>query len=425
VLWSGSFGGTRSDSGSSITSDPQGNVWLTGYFSGSVTFGGNTHTSAGANDLFVLKLDPSGTVLWSGSFGGTSSDRGSSITSDPQGNVWLTGSFTGSVSFGGNTHTSAGGTDLFVLKLAPSGTVLWSGSFGDTYSDHGHSITSDPQGNVWLTGYYGGYALFALKLAPSGTVLWSGGFGGWGYDSGNSITSDPQGDIWLTGDFSQRHNFGGDDLVSQSYSNLYTVKLHSGRTAVQSQFLLSNNRLSSTWEHGEYAASALGIANHRVSGLISNNRVKGSLALYAGNPDPLADATIPLDLSTLRPLPADRYDGCLTIADNRLGAVISNVWPGATQMNLLKSLTLTNNCFKNHFNSWLARSVHLQGNYLAGPEETAGSAGSLVADYSTVFFNRSDHGQTVISVFSPGDFHSDSGNMNISVQLPPPEQSGS
>ena len=96
--------------------------YITGNFQGTVDFGGGDVTSAGNTDIFVLKLNSSGTFQWVNTYGSTSSDAGNGITVDSSGNAYITGYFQGTVDFGGGDVTSAGNLDIFVLKLNSSGT---------------------------------------------------------------------------------------------------------------------------------------------------------------------------------------------------------------------------------------------------------------------------------------------------------------
>ncbi|MBI4704729.1 MAG: SBBP repeat-containing protein, partial [Deltaproteobacteria bacterium] len=84
-----------------------------------VDFGGGPLVSAGSNDIYVLKLNPSGQHLSSKRFGSSGQDYGQAVALDANGNALVTGYFSGTVDFGGAPLTSAGSTDIFVLKLAP------------------------------------------------------------------------------------------------------------------------------------------------------------------------------------------------------------------------------------------------------------------------------------------------------------------
>ena len=96
--------------------DSSGNSYITGYFEGTVDFGGGDIT-AGNTDIFVLKLDSSGVSQWANTYGGTSTDRGYGIAVDSSGNSYITGSFQGTVDFGGGDITATANSDIFVLNL--------------------------------------------------------------------------------------------------------------------------------------------------------------------------------------------------------------------------------------------------------------------------------------------------------------------
>ena len=158
TLWSRRSGGTSYDSGSDIAVDSAGNVLFTGYFSGTADFGGGHLSSAGGYDIFVVKLDAQGQHLWSRRLGGTSSDFGRGITVDSAGNVLLTGEFHGTADFGGGPLSSAGDSDIFAVEIDAEGQHLWSRRLGGTNSDFGRDIAVDSAGNVLLTGEFHGTA---------------------------------------------------------------------------------------------------------------------------------------------------------------------------------------------------------------------------------------------------------------------------
>ena len=118
------FGGTNNNQGEGIAVDSSGNIYITGYFYETVDFGGGNVTSAGSADIFVLKLNSSGTFQWVNTYGGTSADVGEGITVDSSDNPYITGWFYETVDFGGGNVTSAGVADIFVLKLNSSGAGI-------------------------------------------------------------------------------------------------------------------------------------------------------------------------------------------------------------------------------------------------------------------------------------------------------------
>jgi hypothetical protein len=82
-----------------------------------MTVGNTTLTSAGAAEIFIIKLDSSGSHVWATSFGGTSNDDGRGIAVDASGSPYTTGYFEGSMTVGNTTLTSAGARDIFIIKL--------------------------------------------------------------------------------------------------------------------------------------------------------------------------------------------------------------------------------------------------------------------------------------------------------------------
>jgi uncharacterized delta-60 repeat protein len=180
------WGGSNYDYGYGVAVDPSGNIYVTGYTS---SFG------AGGADVVLLKYDPSGSLLWQKTWGGTSDDYGRSVAVDTSGNIYVTGY---TYSF------SVGGYDVFLLKYNPSGSLSWRRTWGGSDYDYGYGVAVDPSGNIYVTGYtysfsVGGYDVFLLKYDPSGSLLWQKTWGGSNYDYGYGVAVDPSGNIYVTG----------------------------------------------------------------------------------------------------------------------------------------------------------------------------------------------------------------------------------
>jgi hypothetical protein len=239
--WVNTYGGTSADIGYSIAIDSSGNSYITGYFQNTVNFGGINKTSAGGDDIFVLKLNSSGTFQWVNTYGGTYSDIGEDIAVDSSGNTYITGSFHGTVDFGGINKTSAGSRDIFALKLDSSGTFQWVNNFGGINNDVGLGIDIDSSGNSYITGYFqntvnfgginktsaGGYDIFVLKLNSSSALQWVNNFGGINNDVGLGIDIDSSGNSYITGYFQNTVNFGGINKTSAGGSDIFALKLDS------------------------------------------------------------------------------------------------------------------------------------------------------------------------------------------------------
>ena len=180
--WSAGFTGASygyaSEVGEALATDSSGNVYATGYYNGTVDFdpgaGTANMTATGNPDVFVLKLNSSGTLLWAKSLGGSNAAYGRSIDVDSSGNVYTTGNFDGTADFdpgsGTENLSSAGGSgdnDVFVSKLNSSGEFVWAKSFVGTNAgcdpmdwmcsnnyEVGYSIAIDGSSNVYAAGYF-------------------------------------------------------------------------------------------------------------------------------------------------------------------------------------------------------------------------------------------------------------------------------
>jgi hypothetical protein len=98
--------------------DGSGNVVVSGYFAGAVDFGGGALTALGT-DVFAAKYSSAGAHTWSRRFGGAGTQLGYGVAAAPNGNVTLTGPFSGTIDCGTGTLTSAGMDDAFLAGIGP------------------------------------------------------------------------------------------------------------------------------------------------------------------------------------------------------------------------------------------------------------------------------------------------------------------
>lgn len=216
--WAESSQGSGSDNANAVTTDPSGNVIVAGFFySPTVSFGTFTLTNTGNYDLFVVKYDASGNVLWARSGGGTYDEVGCGITCDASGNIYVTGYFYSPVmTAAGFSLTNSGAGDCFVIKYNPNGVEQWLTKIGDSGDENGLAIACDISGNVNVTGFFqspqlaaGSYSLtnagsrdvFVISLNSAGLVVNALSFGDSGNEAGEGITSDSAGNIYVSGYF--------------------------------------------------------------------------------------------------------------------------------------------------------------------------------------------------------------------------------
>jgi len=247
--WSRGFGGQRHDQGSSIAVDHEGNVLVAGHFSSaSIDFDGDELTNASDdNDIFVIKLDAAGELLWSRTFGGTGDDRCHALAVDREGKVTLAGYFVSpSIDLGGGVLVNQGrGGDAFVLALDADGSHRWSRRFGVEDWDRAEDLAVDGDGNLFFTGSsysagidFGGgshdspdpvYAdIFLVKLDAEGGHLWSRVYAGTDNDFAHALALDRDGNIFITGNhWSSDLDFGGGSISKAGSRNfdMFLAKL--------------------------------------------------------------------------------------------------------------------------------------------------------------------------------------------------------
>ncbi len=119
VLWARNSGGGEHAVGNGVAADDQGNVWCVGdYYPGSPLDRSNSDGS-------IARFDPAGAIVWYRVVGGSQPDSAQAAALDKAGNCYVTGLFTGTAKFGSVTLASRGARDIFVLKYDPSGKVIW------------------------------------------------------------------------------------------------------------------------------------------------------------------------------------------------------------------------------------------------------------------------------------------------------------
>jgi len=250
VLWAKSAGGNGNDICNSISVDANGNSYITGSFtSPTITFGNIilTNTSASSNDIFIVKYDALGNVLWAKNIGGTSDDVGNSIIIDSKSNLYLTGYFTSpTIIFGTSTLTNASTTgDIFIAKYDSSGNAIWAKRAGNTGDEESTCINVDVNGNPIITGLFfsttltfgttiltnadnsGTRDIFVVKYDTLGNVLWAKSAGGIGTDVGNSICVDANNNSYVTGYFYSPSIFFDTTTltnISSNNSDIFIVK---------------------------------------------------------------------------------------------------------------------------------------------------------------------------------------------------------
>ena len=244
IIWAHGFGGGYMASGSSqgrgVTTDSLNNIYVTGIYKDTNVFGGITLISESSShpDAYLMKLDISGSLVWIKTIlQGVGEKEMSVVERDPNGNLYVTGYF------GDTTDFDPGAAsydlvpvfhrDIFVAKYDPNGDFVWAKSFGSSFSggsesDSGYDLKIDKNNDVVIIGKVqhgtidfdpgvdtfnitntsGGTDIFVEKLDVNGNFVWAKLMGGaYPYDEGYSIAIDSYNNIFITGRYSGTADF--------------------------------------------------------------------------------------------------------------------------------------------------------------------------------------------------------------------------
>ena len=245
VLWAKNAIGDNNN-GVAIAIDAANNIYITGAFAGSTIAFDNqtlTNTNAGTDDIFIVKYNPSGNVIWAKLFGGIGNDAGLAITIDTNNDVYVTGNFTSrplSMGTYSITTDSIGKQNMFIAKIDSSCSPLFAKTVGKScaITTVGSNVVTDLNNNVFITGYFsnskivigndtlinkGSYDLFIIKYNSVGNELWARSAGGIDREEANCIAVDGNNNVFITGYFeSQIFEIGADTLLTTS-AGLYNI----------------------------------------------------------------------------------------------------------------------------------------------------------------------------------------------------------
>ncbi|TNE50160.1 MAG: hypothetical protein EP343_09525 [Deltaproteobacteria bacterium] len=256
--WVATGGTTSADYGYGVAVDSKGNVYVTGFFQGTATFGTTTLAGKGDDNMFVAKYDSTGRFVRAVNVvnGGTTSSYdsiGYAIAVDSKDNVYVTGSFYGTTTiaatFGRLTLKSKGSRDVFVAKLDPNLNFVKVFGGGTTSNDYGYGIALDKNDNVFVSGFfasassgatfgtktlksYGSTDAFVLKLNKDLVYQNAVNLGGSsGSDVAHGVVTDSQNNVYVTGYWNTGStgatvlSFRGGTVKGSKYYDMFVAKL--------------------------------------------------------------------------------------------------------------------------------------------------------------------------------------------------------
>jgi hypothetical protein len=209
-----------------------------------ITFGASTLTNYASDcsdDIFVVEYDNGGTLKYLNQLGGLGVDSLGDMTTDTNGNCYLTGVFLSSTFSTGNsnlTRQSVGGGDCFTAKYDVNGNLIW---LEQGSNARGRCIAVDSSTNCYIGGFASGTPVFdglnpsnptttnfLAKYSSTGALLWVRG----DLTIGSYIRVDAAQNIYTTGAFSNTIGFGPLNLANSGGSAVYVAKYDSNGNAL-------------------------------------------------------------------------------------------------------------------------------------------------------------------------------------------------
>ena len=217
-VYSRAMSGGSSQHAREVLALPDGSVVVAGGFGKEIDCGGGLLGSAGIEDVFVAKLDPSGAHVWSHRMGGTGSESVKALAPRPAGGFFLAAAFQGSTEFGAASFTSdlVGDSDALLGRLAEDGSPLDAVSFEAAQSHVIFGLAASPAGDLLLTGTFSGDSLslgdttligggmFLARVSSTGALAWARRYGEADFAGGVDVALDPKGDVLVIGALMQQ-----------------------------------------------------------------------------------------------------------------------------------------------------------------------------------------------------------------------------
>lgn len=173
LQWVKKSGGASNIYPRAIDIDNGGNSYISGFYSDSAVIGSNILRSRGGDEIFIVKFNNLGIVEWAKTGGSIHNDQSRAIAVDDEGFVYITGEYGylySNAIFENDTINSNGATDVFLVKYNSNGEVVWANSYGNSNNyDIGKTLAIDGDDNLIIAGeFYGGINFGTNSLVSSG-----------------------------------------------------------------------------------------------------------------------------------------------------------------------------------------------------------------------------------------------------------------
>ena len=235
-VWDKTYGGTSGDYAYSALATDDGGFLLLGY-SSSGAGGNKTDPGAGDKDFWAVRINAAGNVIWDKAYGGTGADEPRSALATPDGGFLLVG-FSNSSPSGNKSSAPIGGSDVWVVKINADGNVIWDETYGGTGFDEGYGAALAPDGGYLITGWsgsppdgnktqshLGGNDVWTIRIDAQGNKVWDKRFGGSATDLGKVALPTNDGGFFLAG-YSGSSADGDKTQPSWGSTDFWTFKIN-------------------------------------------------------------------------------------------------------------------------------------------------------------------------------------------------------
>lgn len=189
IIWQNTIGGSDTDFSTVFESTADGGYILGGYSTSNIS-GDKTENSNGQIDIWIVKIDGSGNIMWQNTIGGSGDDFLISMKKTSDGG-YIVGASSDSNISGDKTENSRGGLDYWILKLDGSGAIVWQKTYGGAQPEFDTYVVETADGGYFVGGYSdsdvsgektdptnGQRDYWALKLDNTGAIVWQNSIGG-------------------------------------------------------------------------------------------------------------------------------------------------------------------------------------------------------------------------------------------------------
>lgn len=246
-LWHKWYGGFNVDLAVSVKELPD---------KGFIVCGNSNSFGSTGYDFYILRVDSTGNIIWENNYGGYDWDFADEIALSPDGGFVIAGT---TFSYG------SGGSDIYLIKINASGTLLWDTTYGGSGNEEGRGIAIDPAGNIYIAGAissigYGNYDAYLLKIAPNKDTVWTKYFGSAAEDKFNDVIFTSDSFIVAAG-YTKGNNSTTDTYLLKTDTNGTIVWVENSLVPATSEWVetIAENKLKGFLTVGTYNTGTTGV----------------------------------------------------------------------------------------------------------------------------------------------------------------------